>query len=172
MAALSRASLTSEPVSSEPVQCRPRPWTWLFIRLPWSLRKVTFQEKSQKVQARNRLWHEREARMEGVHQDDSRSPALSRILNLQGVLTGCQPLGCRVTFHPILWVCKLISIVCLKYSSDWLGRASLWGKTKRLQRVWNLRRYLLPAFVPDLKTERPALGTLRVWCLILSLPHS
>ena len=53
------------------------------------------------------------------------SLVLSLILNLQGVLTGCQPLGCRVTFHPILWVCKLTSIMCMKYSSDWLGRAPL-----------------------------------------------
>ena len=68
--------------------------------------------------------------MESVHQDDNMSLALSLILNLQGVLTGCQTLGCRGTFHPILWVCKLISIMCMKYSSDWLGRAPLREKAK------------------------------------------
>lgn len=62
--------------------------------------------------------------MESVQQDDM-SLALSLILSLQGVLTGCQLVGWRVTFHPILWVCKLISIMCMKYSSDWLGRAPL-----------------------------------------------
>lgn len=99
--------------------------------------------------------------MESAHQDDNMSPALSLILNLQGVLTGCQPPGCRVPFHPILWVCKLISIVFVKYSSDWLGRAPLREK-QAITESTEFKEYLLPAFVPDLKSERPALGTLRV----------
>ena len=156
VAVLSRASLTSEPVSSEPVQCRPWPWTWFFILLPWSLRKVTFQQKSQKVQARNRLWHEREARMESVQQDDM-SLALSLILSLQGVLTGCQLVGWRVTFHPILWVCKLISIMCMKYSSDWLGRAPLREK-QEITEGTEFKEVLAPCICAQPQEWAPSTG--------------